>query len=335
MAIRHKPIRLGMLRCDTHAYWYAPFMVKTDPLKFREHNPVCHHFFTNMYQPTQWEFKPVSGFKLACVWDADRDVAERFASTYDDRPTVCDSPQAMVGHIDAAFIANCDLDGDDHLELARPFLKAGLPTFIDKPFARSWADAKQIVRLATKHGAPLFSSSLLSYTDQVEQLKKRKGEIGPWRQAIVKGANGWTSDSGLEGIAHGIAMALATFGFGVDWVEAMGELPQEYLLLHWPDGRQILVINMDGRNYGGRFSVEVFGRRGTSNTPVRTNIESHGVGDPEFMTAGPKVVKAFRRMVRTGEAPVAYDRILQWKKIAEAGRIAHASGKRVYLKSVR
>jgi predicted dehydrogenase len=324
-----------MLRCDTHAYWYAPFMVRTDPLKLRENNPVCHHFFTSMYRPAQWVIPCERGMRLAKVWDPEFERARTFATTFSDKPEPCRSVEDMVAGVDAAFICCCDLNGSDHLEMARPFLKAGLPTFIDKPFAATWKDAKELVRLAEKHEAPLMSASLLSFTDQVPALLRRREEIGPMRFGIVKGANGWLTPGGREGICHSVAMALATFGYGVDWVESMGELPQEFILLHYVDGRRMLVVSMAGEYYGGRFAVEVWGRRSTSNTPVRTNIESGGVGDPEFLTAGPRVVRAFKRMVRTGGPPIAYARILDWMRVLEAARRAQAEHRRVRLREIR
>src|SRR5579872_882810 len=43
-----------------------------------------------------------------------------------------DHPTEMLGHIDAVMIES--QQGARHLERARPFLEAGLPTFVDKPF---------------------------------------------------------------------------------------------------------------------------------------------------------------------------------------------------------
>jgi predicted dehydrogenase len=132
-----------MIRCDTHAYWYGPFLFRCDPMRLRDTNPVCHHFFTSMYYPSRWEIPTLSGLKLAKVFDSNRAVAESFASTFPDTPQVYDDIEQMAadGGIDAAFIANCDLDAADHLELARPFLLRGIPKFIDKPFDATWKDA--------------------------------------------------------------------------------------------------------------------------------------------------------------------------------------------------
>lgn len=330
-----RAIRVAMVRCDTHAYWYGPFMFACDPLKLQVNNCVCHHFFTNMYLPARWEIPRTAGFELARVYDAKRDVAEKFADTFTDSPIVCDALEEMTQGVDAAFIANCDLDASDHLRLAKPFLKAGIPTFIDKPFASTWNDAKAIVGLARKHSTPMMSCSLLMHTDEVPNMLKRKGEVGPLQFGVVKGVNGWATKAGLEGIAHGVAMALATFGYdGVESVQCMGQLPLEYIAMQYADGRQMLVMNTGGDFYGGKFVVEVWGQRLTSNTPVRTNLQSEGTGDPEFLTAGPKVVKLFKRMVRTRKPPIPYEQTLTWMRVIEAARRSQKTGGKIAMRTV-
>jgi virulence factor len=76
-----------------------------------------------------------------------------------------DKPEEMIGKVDAMLIEA--VDGTVHYERAKPFLEAGLPCFIDKPFACSVADAKKIIALAEKHKATVFSSSSLRYAPEV------------------------------------------------------------------------------------------------------------------------------------------------------------------------
>src|SRR5215210_2172425 len=50
-----------------------------------------------------------------------------------------DKPADMIGKVDAMLIEA--VDGSVHLERAKPFLEAGIPCYVDKPFACSLADA--------------------------------------------------------------------------------------------------------------------------------------------------------------------------------------------------
>ena len=334
-----KPIRLAIIRVDLHAFWYAPFMVKCDLVKLLEHSSVCHRFFADMWRPTSTlVIKRQPGFRLVNVYDGtpgNDGRPEKFVETFTDRPRLCTSLEEATRDVDAAYIADCSRDGSDHLELASPFLKRGIPTFVDKPFAATFKDAKAMIALARRHQTPLMSASILSYTDQVKWLLKRKDEIGPWSLGLIKGANGWDTESGLEGICHGVALALATFGYGVDWVQCMGNLPQEFMLLHYADDRQIMVMNAAGEISGKGFTVQVWGRNTTPNLPAGNDLTSEPICDPEMLSATAEIVKLFKKMVRTRTPPIPYEHILEWVRIIEAGQRSQRLNKRVYLSQVR
>lgn len=72
-----------------------------------------------------------------------------------------DAPADLAGLVDAVLV--CDRDARRHAGIALPFLAAGLPTFVDKPFADTLADATAMVRAAQASGAPLTSYSALRW----------------------------------------------------------------------------------------------------------------------------------------------------------------------------
>src|SRR5262249_36636987 len=77
-------------------------------------------------------------------------------------------PADMIGKVDGMLIES--QEGGPHWERARPFLEAGLPCFIDKPFTCSVADARKIVELAEKKKVAVFSSSSLRYAPELVQF---------------------------------------------------------------------------------------------------------------------------------------------------------------------
>ncbi len=246
------------------------------------------------------------------------------------KPQVCPTLQEASEDIDAAFISCCNGDGDDHLELASPFLQKGIPTFIDKPFAPTLTDALAIVRLARKHRAPLMSSSILAYVNEVDHLKSRFRELpGEVRRGVVNGV-GWRS--GLGGMIHGISLGHAVFGEGVEWVECMGEGPLEYLLMRYRDGREMLVINAQPEHYDC-FRCEVYSVRRNS-PPEPAHLCSRPIGDPEFVLGAYRIAWLFKRMVLTGESPTPHSKILELSAIVEAGRLAQKKRRRVYLREL-
>lgn len=323
---RTKPIRLAVVRCDIHAYWFLPFLVPTDPFELREGCSFVHRLQTHREHPDQFITKHVGGFKLVNVWDQDPAAAQRFAASFKDRPRVCASLKEATHGADAAIIANCSFDGSDHLQLATPLLKAGLPVFIDKPFAENYRDAKAIVRLAEKHNAPLMGASLLHYASELKQFWGRRSEIGKVDLGIIHGCHGWETPGGNEGITHGIASAMHAFGDDVESVESIGDLPRQFILLHYPDSKQVMIINRDQTDLPDKFIAEAWGQ---------AHIQSVGAGDAEYMTAGYRMLSAFKKMVRTGKTPTPSEKLLTWIRIGDAAHRAQQTGKRVTLKSVR
>src|SRR5437867_13047341 len=77
-------------------------------------------------------------------------------------------PEEMLGKVDGMLIES--QEGGAHWERARPFLEAGLPCFIDKPFTCSVADARKIVELANKKKVSIFSSSSLRYAPELVEF---------------------------------------------------------------------------------------------------------------------------------------------------------------------
>jgi virulence factor len=76
-----------------------------------------------------------------------------------------DKPEDMIGKVDGMLIES--QEGGVHWQRARPFLEAGLPCYIDKPFTCGVADARKIVDLAAKKKLPVFSSSSLRYAPEL------------------------------------------------------------------------------------------------------------------------------------------------------------------------
>src|SRR5437868_4048381 len=76
-----------------------------------------------------------------------------------------DRPADMIGKVDGMLIES--QQGGVHWERARPFLEAGLPCFVDKPFTCSVADAKKLAALAEAKNVPIFSSSSLRYAPEL------------------------------------------------------------------------------------------------------------------------------------------------------------------------
>ncbi len=87
-----------------------------------------------------------------------------------------EEPAEMLGRIDAVLVLS--LCGQAHLERVRPFLEAGIPAYVDKPFACSLADAEEIVRLAAEGGTIVYGSSAIRFSEEIEEFRRRTDRYG-------------------------------------------------------------------------------------------------------------------------------------------------------------
>jgi predicted dehydrogenase len=90
---------------------------------------------------------------------------------------IMDSPEDVAKACDLVFITA--VDGRAHKDLFARTVPFKRPTFIDKPFTTSLADAKEIYRLAESNGVPVMSCSSLRYADGLTaELAKGGAVIG-------------------------------------------------------------------------------------------------------------------------------------------------------------
>lgn len=348
-----KKIRLGIVRADTHAYYYGIMLDRCDPMLLLKNNYVVHHYASSIYKPQLLTCPKVGGFEIAGIYDQDSKSARMFSETFNNKPVVYESVNEMADHVDAVFIADCDGSGSDHLKFAEPFLKKSVPTFVDKPFASTLADAQAIVKLANKHKTLMFNASILSYVPAASRFKKRFDEIAstyypvpeqlaavPIGLGVIKGVGGAFSQElsgkavsgGIEDrmayIIHGVSLALNLFGTDIEWVEAMGGLPLEYLHLHTQSGVEIVIINtsVDIFPESCSFYASAYSKYGA--------VHSGAIGDPEFLGGGKKILEIFKKMLKTGVAPVSYSEFIRPIAVIEAAQAAQKKGQRVYIKDI-
>jgi len=150
-----------------------------------------------------------------------------------------DKPEEMIGKVDAMLIEA--VDGTVHFERARPFLEAGLPCFIDKPFTCSVADAKKIIDLAEKKKVPVFSSSSLRYAPEVVEYAAdpKHGKLvgcvvySPASLSPIPDRNAGLFHYGI----HGVEVLYTLMGPGCQRVSCVHEKGTDVVTGTWKDGR--------------------------------------------------------------------------------------------------
>ncbi|MFH0962463.1 MAG: Gfo/Idh/MocA family oxidoreductase [Planctomycetota bacterium] len=317
MARKSRPIRVGLVNCDNRAYWYGAIFEDIDPEAFCAFDNAKYHHFT-FYSSPELRNRKAEGFQLVKVYDENPAAAERFRQAMGARPVVCSNLENVSDAVDLVFICNASGAGTNNLSLARPGLKKGVPTFIDRPFAETTKDGRAMINLARSNRAPLLSCSHVTMLPQAALFKHRFPEIGLVRRGTVIGHG---PEPGA--VADSLALALTVFGSDVKAVESMGAWPMELLHLKYDDektkhGWDVLVTNTAFQ--ADRSALFAF---------------ANGVGEIHFDQAndfyfpegGWAVMEALKGMVRSRKPPVPYGEMLQAVAVAEKARRVHNTGR--------
>lgn len=212
-------------------------------------------------------------------------------------------------------------DGRLHLEQALEVFRAGKPVFIDKPLAASLEDAVSIFQAAERHGVPVFSSSTLRYTPDVQAV--RAGSIGR-----VVGADAF-SPATLEpthpdlfwyGI-HGVEILFAVMGTGCRTVVRQHTEGSDVVTCTWEDGRIGTFRGLrEGRTgYGGTAfgteGIEMIEYSGGYDGLTATVAEFFESGVPPVTAAETLEIFAFMAAAeeskRRGGAPVTIAEVMR------------------------
>jgi predicted dehydrogenase len=92
----------------------------------------------------------IPGVELVAVVDINRDRAGEIAAAHGTSPLA--DARELTGKVDAVTIA---VPTEIHRDIALPFLSAGVAVLVEKPMARSLAEADEMIAAAGKAGAVL------------------------------------------------------------------------------------------------------------------------------------------------------------------------------------
>ena len=139
----------------------------------------------------------------------------------------------LCRHVDAVLLES--VDGRLHLEQARPVFAAHKPVFIDKPLAATFADVREIDRLAHAAGVPWFSSSSLRYGEIAATMKfKDATGVATWGPGPLEPHHqlelAWYA-------IHPIELLYTLMGPGCEEVTRTFTPDADVIVGRWKDGR--------------------------------------------------------------------------------------------------
>jgi hypothetical protein len=252
----------------------------------------------------------MEGVKVTAVYDHG-DVwppayAEKFAQEHDAQLVA--KPEDMIGRVEGVMVVGTNWDR--HLARARPFLEAGVPTFVDKVIVGRVRDGMGLVEAAQRGKAPLMGGSSLRYGVEVvamrEQIEKQGGALTAW--ACGPG-------DAFNYAIHAIEMLQGAIGGGIRRVRFVGEHGPAVFAIGYDDGRLALLQ----LHTPGAFRVTACGKAGS----LSSEVDAGG--------CYAEMLKRFVEMVRTRKPPVAFAESLEAVKVLLAARRSRATGETVCL----
>jgi predicted dehydrogenase len=226
---------------------------------------------------------------------------------------IVDEPADLVGEVDAVLVVDDFEGGALHAKLATPFLKAGLPTFVDKPMTLTVSDAVGLFDLAERHGAPLMSSSALRFAPELAVMLADPARVGKLSSVVSVGPGDWYNYG-----VHAVEVAQAVAGPGASWVHQHAGSQRDVTVVGHDAGPTVVIETLRDASY--LFHVVAYGEHGSVQADIR---------DFDGFYAG--TMTAFLEMARGGTSPVGRADTLEILAILESGQRSAETGAAVRL----
>jgi len=225
-------------------------------------------------------------------------------------PMAVSDPNYFLDKADA--VINTARHGDCHYEYSMPYIKAGIPMFIDKPFAIYPSQAKMMIDAAKEAGTPLCGGSSMKFAKDILAIKK----------AIADGEYGRILSSSLSAP---VKMASAFGGFYfysahlTEMMLTLYGMPEAVCAVERAESVTAIckyatfdvTLHFLGRNY---YSASIYGNEKCAHT----QINAGGAYEAEL--------DEFCAMVRGEKIETTYEDLLAPVLVMHALYVSYASG---------
>jgi len=175
---------LGMSEGNGHPYSWSAIFNGYDPKEMAK----CEFKVIPEYLAKQsWPKDCLDGAEVTHVWTQDKLVSNDIAHAA-LIPNIVENMEDLIGKVDAILLARDD--ADNHGVMAIPFLKAGLPVYIDKPLAFCEEDAAAMFN-AEQYEGQLFSCSAMRFATELYLTEDEKKLLGKLKFIQAQISKSW------------------------------------------------------------------------------------------------------------------------------------------------
>jgi hypothetical protein len=254
--------------------------------------------------------------EISHCWDVNLQKAQTFASKY--HCEVVEKYDGMLGKVDAIAFGGIYEVPWQHL-LARPYVEAGVPTYLSRPFSYRMRDIDFILDLAAKRNTPLMATSVQEHYYQASYLQKRLDQLG-----IIKSIQGFCRSDEYPAHFHIPWFILRTVGYDVDKVSLITDdarkasFLQETILFKKQKGQPPFLASLHGLTESHYLYVNVIAERGNQ---IITVDRSPNKKETLYHYFAPQLVDMQRTF--RGESFQSFDIIRKKTQIFLAGYYSH------------
>lgn len=233
------------------------------------------------------------------IWTQDREISENIAKA-SNIENVVDDFLELIGNVDAILLARDD--AELHYEMSVPFLKAGLPIYIDKPMATSMDMAEKIYSLQQYDGQ-IFTCSALRYAKEFQLKDDEIEKIG-----LIKYIDACVVKSWDRYGVHIIEPVLKMIGDQgkITSIKNVGTEQRNIVTVNWEKGLQTTFSALGDAL--SPISIRIFGSNGFKELVFR-----------DTFFAFKEALKTFVDVVFKRQKPPSREVVLDIVKIIEMG----------------
>ena len=227
----------------------------------------------------------INAARVTHVWTQDRAVSESIAHATKIE-NVVNNLEDMIGQADAILLTRDD--AENHVAMARPFIDAGIPVFIDKPLAITSEDLAYFSEMNAK-GKFIMSCSSMRYANECLTAKTELASLGKLELITAVGKKDWNK--------YGVHLLEGLFALLNDpvpfSVKHIGETQKDIVHLIFKDGLQV-VLNLF-MDISPTFQISLFGQQGWRLVEIKNSYSMFRDNIIEFIRSvqGGKPILAF------------------------------------------
>lgn len=185
------------------------------------------------------------------VWTQNRGISESIAASSGIK-NIVDRKEDMIGKVDAVILARDD--AENHVEMSKVFIEAGVPLFIDKPLAINQPDLEWFGQQHAE-GRFIMSCSSMRYANECRIVKQDIVTLGQMELVTAVGKKDW--------LKYGVHMLEAIFATlddpEVNTVQHTGEKGKDIVHLVFENGLPATVHLF--KDISGTFQISFYGRQ--------------------------------------------------------------------------